>query len=183
MQGAVAVPCSRAGAVPLSTFAYPKAPAVLTHSVSLQEGSSYLSALEQTHLFLSRVECVDVPELDDELLAQLDGEQLIIREEIDVLRARIDRLKEELEAIWRDARVVEYELTSVFIHRGSSPSWGHYFFYSRNLPAKPDEWFKYNDSDVSVVDKAEVLADTTGSTANPYLVCFCFGCHYMRTYI
>ena len=58
----------------------------------------------------------------------------------------------------------------VFIHRGSSPSWGHYFFYSRNLPDHPDSWFKYNDSDVSEVLKDEVLADTTGSTANPYLV-------------
>ena len=63
-----------------------------------------------------------------------------------------------------------YELTSVFIHRGSSPSFGHYFFYSRNLPSEPDSWFKYNDSDVSAVSKDEVLADTTGSTANPYMV-------------
>ena len=63
-----------------------------------------------------------------------------------------------------------YELTTVFIHPGSSPSWGHYFFYSRNLPDHPESWFKYNDSDVSKVSKDEVLADTTGSTANPYMV-------------
>ena len=75
-----------------------------------------------------------------------------------------------MEAIWADERAAAYELTSVFIHRGSSPSWGHYFFYSRHLPEEPDAWFKYNDSDVGVVAKEEVLADTTGSTANPYMV-------------
>ena len=35
----------------------------------------------------------------------------------------------------------------------------------------PDSWFKYNDSEVSVVSKEEVLAYTTGSIAtNPYMV-------------
>ena len=94
----------------------------------------------------------------------------MIRTEIEELRGRITHLKTELEDLWKDDQSVAYELTSVFIHRGTSPSWGHYFFYSRNLPDKPDEWFKYNDSDVAVVTKEEVLADTTGSTANPYLV-------------
>ena len=79
-------------------------------------------------------------------------------------------MKEQIEQIWKDETAAAYELTSVFIHRGSSPSWGHYFFYSRNLPEQPDSWFKYNDSDVSKVPKEEVLADTTGSTANPYMV-------------
>ena len=80
------------------------------------------------------------------------------------------QLKQQLEDIWKDDVSAAYELTSVFVHRGSSPSWGHYFFYSRNLPDHPDSWFKYNDSDVTVVDKSEVFADTTGDTANPYLV-------------
>jgi len=95
-----------------------------------------------------------------------------INAEIDHLRARVEVLKNELEAIWVDCTEAAYELTSVFIHRGSSPSWGHYFFYSRHLPGSPDSWFKYNDSDVTVVSKDEVLADTTGSTANPYLLVF-----------
>lgn len=100
----------------------------------------------------------------------MDDESNRVKAEIDELRARADRLKEELEFIWQDNTEIAYELTSVFIHRGSSPSWGHYFFYSRHLPNSPDSWFKYNDSDVTVVSKDEVLADTTGSTANPYLV-------------
>jgi hypothetical protein len=69
----------------------------------------------------------------------------------------------------RRARAV-YELTSVFIHRGATPQCRHYFFYSRHLPENPDAWFKYNDSEVSAVSKDEVLTNTTGSTANPYMV-------------
>ncbi len=85
-------------------------------------------------------------------------------------RASSAKLKKELEEVWKSDAKAAYQLTSVFIHRGSSPSFGHYFFYARNLPERPDQWFKYNDSTVSVVSKDEVLADTTGSTANPYMV-------------
>lgn len=111
-----------------------------------------------------------MPEIDQDLVLNLYSEKDRIQQEIDDLRSRADHLKDELETLWRDSVDVPYELTSVFIHRGSSPSWGHYFFYSRHLPDAPDSWFKYNDSDVTVVPKDEVLADTTGSTANPYLV-------------
>lgn len=89
---------------------------------------------------------------------------------MEAIRNDIIKLKEELEELWRDDTTFAYELTSVFIHRGSSPSFGHYFFYSRDLPDKVDEWFKYNDSSVTEVQKGEVLEDTTGSTASPYLV-------------
>jgi ubiquitin carboxyl-terminal hydrolase 25/28 len=80
-------------------------------------------------------------------------------------------LKEELERLWAEGEPSnEYELCSVFIHRGTSPAWGHYFFYSRDLPENPDQWYKYNDSEISLVRKDEIFADSTGSTANPYLV-------------
>jgi ubiquitin carboxyl-terminal hydrolase 25/28 len=139
------------------------------HGAPFDKDGSYASALENTHNFLSNVQR-DVSDIDDDLIFQLSSEQTLVNAEIDELRARADRLKDELETIWRDDTEIAYELTSVFIHRGSSPSWGHYFFYSRHLPDSPDSWFKYNDSDVTVVSKDEVLADTTGSTANPYLV-------------
>lgn len=109
-------------------------------------------------------------QLDEDLKAQLSKEQDFVKAEVDELRSRVIELKEELESIWSTETNACYELTSVFVHRGASPSWGHYFFYSRNLPDQPDTWFKYNDSDVTEVSKDEVLADTTGSTANPYLV-------------
>lgn len=120
--------------------------------------------------FLSKQDENLLSDLDEDFITQLTGEQALVKTEIDNLRSRVVGLKEELESIWRSETKAAYELTSVFIHRGSSPSWGHYFFYSRNLPDHPDSWFKYNDSDVSEVSKDEVLADTTGSTANPYLV-------------
>lgn len=132
------------------------------------QDSPYASFLEHTRKFLTDASLSGV---DEEVVKQLSEEQDGIRLEVDTLRVRIDQLKNELEILWRDCTEAAYELTSVFIHRGSSPSWGHYFFYSRHLPGSPDSWFKYNDSDVTVVSKDEVLADTTGSTANPYLVC------------
>ena len=136
------------------------------------QDSPYASFIDHTRKFLAGIQAASVPGIDDEVLGQLSDEQEVIRLEVDALRIRIDQLKNELEILWRDCTEAAYELTSVFIHRGSSPSWGHYFFYSRHLPDFPDSWFKYNDSDVTVVSKDEVLADTTGSTANPYLVCF-----------
>jgi len=129
----------------------------------------FAAALNSTLSFLSHQEGV---QLDEDLKAQLSKEQDFVKAEVDELRSRVIELKEELESIWSTETNACYELTSVFVHRGASPSWGHYFFYSRNLPDQPDTWFKYNDSDVTEVSKDEVLADTTGSTANPYLLVF-----------
>jgi len=130
------------------------------------------AAIAATSEFLSTQSVMELPEVDAELTASLQAEHALISSKVQTERANASRLKGELEAVWQNDTQVAYELTSVFIHRGLSPSWGHYFFYSRNLPDKPDSWFKYNDSDVTVVSKEEVLADTTGSTANPYMLVF-----------
>ena len=108
--------------------------------------------------------------IDPSLATSLQTESQHVADLLERERARATLLKTKLEDLWRNDVSAAYELTSVFIHRGSSPSWGHYFFYSRHLPDNPDSWFKYNDSDVSVVSKDEVLRDTTGDTANPYMV-------------
>ncbi|RPD69337.1 cysteine proteinase [Lentinus tigrinus ALCF2SS1-7] len=121
--------------------------------------------------FLSKQDVLDLPS-DEGFLSSLRSEGELITEQLRVEREKTAQLKAQIEDIWKDDTSAAYELTSVFIHRGSSPSWGHYFFYSRNLPEHPDSWFKYNDSDVSAVSKDEVLADTTGSTANPYMLVF-----------
>ncbi|KAG8857914.1 ubiquitin-specific protease ubp2 [Serendipita sp. 405] len=97
---------------------------------------------------------------------------MYLERELAALRQEVANLKLELEDVWKGEQLVEYELTSVFIHRGSTPSWGHYFFYARNLPDNPDQWFKYNDSNVSIAQKDDIFADTTGSTANPYLLVY-----------
>jgi len=139
------------------------------NALSHGKHAPFSAALDSTVKFLSKYDTIAN---DDDLIAHLNAEQDILKAEVDGLRAEVVRLKDELESIWETEKTTPYELTSVFVHRGSSPSWGHYFFYSRNLPGRPDSWFKYNDSDVSEVLKEEVLADTTGSTANPYLLVF-----------
>ncbi|KAJ8084920.1 ubiquitin-specific protease ubp2 [Marasmius tenuissimus] len=139
------------------------------------EDISFGTILDNTSKFLSeRIATIQSSgiEMDADLPRLLLEEKEAVKNEIEELRTRITRQKAALEDIWKNDKSIPYELTSVFIHRGTSPSFGHYFFYSRNLPSKPDEWFKYNDSDVSKIDKEEVLQDTTGSTANPYLLVF-----------
>lgn len=121
----------------------------------------------------------DEPDLD--LGDYLDSERTQVNLELEAARNESLVYKRSLEELWFDSRNAEYELCSVFIHRGNSPSFGHYFFYSRDLPNNPDQWFKYNDSEVSIISKDEIFADSTGSSANPYLVCqsmFCplIGC-------
>ncbi|KAH9830534.1 cysteine proteinase [Rhodofomes roseus] len=122
--------------------------------------------------FLATQQLMPLPEATEDLVSALQKEQEFVTRCLEDERSKAARLKTKIEDIWKDDTTAAYELTSVFIHRGSSPSWGHYFFYSRNLPNNPDQWFKYNDSDVTVVSKEEVLADTTGSTANPYMLVF-----------
>ena len=139
-------------------------------TIQLYQGAPFVDSLARTFDFLSDQDAALLPDVDDDLLLHVHSEQQVLLAEISELRARAAQLKAELELIWHDVKWAEYELTSVFVHRGSSASWGHYFFYSRCLPDNPDAWFKYNDSEVSHVRKDEVLADTTGSTANPYLV-------------
>jgi ubiquitin carboxyl-terminal hydrolase 25 len=129
-----------------------------------------MSALSSTYDILGGLhETINLPEVNDQLLSDLTTEQDYLKDELEMLRTNAANMKQTLEDIWKSEQEAVYELTSVFIHRGSTPQWGHYFFYSRHLPENPDSWFKYNDSEVSVVSKDEVLADTTGSTANPYM--------------
>ncbi|KAJ3805779.1 hypothetical protein F5876DRAFT_51258 [Lentinula aff. lateritia] len=136
----------------------------ISFSDALQTSSTFFSS---ANVLLSSISIPVAPQL-----SAISPETTYLQNEIHRLRTRIPQLKAQLEYLWADSKQVEYELTSVFIHRGSSPSFGHYFFYSRNLPEKPDVWFKYNDEEVTEVGKEEVFRDTTGETANPYLLVF-----------
>ncbi|EKM61525.1 uncharacterized protein PHACADRAFT_85514 [Phanerochaete carnosa HHB-10118-sp] len=132
----------------------------------------YAPALGAAADFLSRQDTLQLPEATTELVSRLKDEQSHVTAQLERERGNASKLKQELEDLWKNDNEAQYELTSVFIHRGSSPSFGHYFFYSRNLPDHPDQWFKYNDSNVTLVSKDEVFGDTTGSTANPYMLVF-----------
>ncbi|KAI0275431.1 hypothetical protein BC834DRAFT_815748 [Gloeopeniophorella convolvens] len=143
------------------------------HLLTTGQHAPFTSALSNTHDILKGLQdTINLPELDDQLLSELSAEKEYLTNELESLRAGAASMKQDLEDIWKDEHEAVYDLTSVFIHRGSTPSWGHYFFYSRHLPENPESWFKYNDSEVSAVSKDEVLADTTGSTANPYMLVF-----------
>ncbi|KAG9018788.1 ubiquitin-specific protease ubp2 [Tulasnella sp. 427] len=132
-------------------------------------GIPYERALTNTYNMIAKQNLLPI---DADLLHDLEEESVLLKGELAQCREEATSLKAELEDLWKDDRKVEYELSSVFIHRGSSPSFGHYFFYARDLPNNPDKWLKYNDQDVASISKAEVLADTTGSTANPYMLVF-----------
>ena len=107
--------------------------------------------------FLSKQEFLSLPESDENLISTLRNDEAALKAQVEQERLDASRLKAEIEDLWKDEKEAAYELTSVFIHRGSSPSWGHYFFYSRHLPGKPDSLFKYNDSDVSRIWNKENL--------------------------
>jgi ubiquitin carboxyl-terminal hydrolase 25 len=128
---------------------------------------SYMKHMDTAIPFLNQLPC-EYPGKD--VANFLGGEREKLRSMVQALGERVTRCKAQLEELWAKESKMVYELSSVFFHRGSSPSWGHYFFYTRHLPDKPDSWFKMNDSQVTAVSKEEVLADTTDSTANAYLV-------------
>ena len=142
---------------------------LFTFSLMVIQHAPFAPALGGLAAFLTK-KAGELPEVGEDLASRLTSEQNLVISELERQRAEAARLKRELESIWENEHEAAYELTAVFVHRGSSPSFGHYFLYARNLPSKPDQWFKYNDSSVTIVSKDEVLADTTGSTANPYMV-------------
>ncbi|KAG8844943.1 ubiquitin-specific protease ubp2 [Tulasnella sp. 330] len=141
-------------------------------ALAKQKGGPYDRAIKNTIDMFCKQTLLAIEVADMDLMNDLKAEADSLEDELQECRVKATSLKEELERLWQDDREVEYELCSVFIHRGASPAFGHYFFYARDLPNNPERFIKYNDQDVVAVGKSEVLADTTGSTANPYLLVF-----------
>jgi ubiquitin carboxyl-terminal hydrolase 25/28 len=135
---------------------------------------SVSEALAVTASFLAQDHGIIFDSINTDVIDQIRDEVTMVADELILLGKKTRELKARLEEVWVDSAEVEYELTSVFIHRGNSPTFGHYFFYARHLPHFPDRWFKYNDAEVTEVPNEEVFADTTGQTANPYWVI----CHF-----
>ncbi|ORY34116.1 hypothetical protein BCR39DRAFT_518545 [Naematelia encephala] len=116
----------------------------------------------------------NIPELEisQDFLAALEVEEKDATEEIKQLEERIPVLKANLDNLWADSREVEYELVSVFMHRGRTSGAGHYWTYQAHLPGDGQRFYKYNDETVTEVPAAEVLQDRTGTDANPALLCY-----------
>ncbi|PWN53231.1 cysteine proteinase [Violaceomyces palustris] len=109
---------------------------------------------------------------DEGLALALENESKALEKEVEEMERTISETKKEMNEIWKDEKRVEYQLASIFMHRGEA-SHGHYFLNQRKLPIQEDgssKWFKYNDSAVSEVELSEVLRDTSGAT--PYLVSY-----------
>ncbi|KZO91240.1 cysteine proteinase [Calocera viscosa TUFC12733] len=141
------------------------------HQLTQDKSGSFLEAMDNTRKFLDEQKQIELPDWNGDVSKMLEFERQELNRRIEELRAHAASLKEELEAIWASDNTAEYELCSVFIHRGNH-AFGHYWLYSRVLPDHPDQWFKYNDSTITAVNKSEVLGDLTGSTANPYLLVY-----------
>jgi hypothetical protein len=108
--------------------------------------------------------------------------------------SRIENLIKEVSTKYDDLQECKYQLHAVFIHQGEfhqvvtlwiesvqfltfslstilgQANYGHYWIYIRDHVS--GKWWKYNDTNVSEVNEAEIFKDTTGSTANPYFLVY-----------
>ncbi|EIW70776.1 hypothetical protein TREMEDRAFT_68214 [Tremella mesenterica DSM 1558] len=107
-----------------------------------------------------------------DLLHALTSESDEVKREISQLELKLPEMRKELDEIWKGKTEWEYELMSVFMHRGKTSGAGHYWTYQSHLPDHQDKFFKYNDELVTQVPSSEVLQDRTGSDANPALLCY-----------
>ncbi|WWC89454.1 uncharacterized protein L201_004378 [Kwoniella dendrophila CBS 6074] len=120
---------------------------------------------------------IELPELSQDLTHDffdaLESKSASVESEITALQESLPNLKQRMNEIWHDSNDDwEYELVSVFMHRGKSSGSGHYWTYQSWLPDNGDTFFKYNDETVTQVPSTEVLQDRTGDDANPALLCY-----------
>lgn len=150
----------------------------LSISSTYKHASSALRQLASSHLDIPELKEVLSPELCDAL--DREGDEVI--REIEELQQELPKLKERMDEIWRDVhgedeedehvKAYDYELVSVYMHRGKTSGSGHYWTYQAHLPGHSEEFYNYNDEKVTVVPASEVLQDRTGSDANPALLCY-----------
>ncbi|KIR77297.1 ubiquitin carboxyl-terminal hydrolase 25/28 [Cryptococcus gattii E566] len=144
-----------------------------------KHASSALKQLASSGLDISELDGVLSPELCDAL--DREGDEVI--KEIEELQQELPKLKERMDEIWKDVhreeeeedehvKSYDYELVSVYMHRGKTSGSGHYWTYQAHLPGHSEEFYNYNDEKVTVVPASEVLQDRTGSDANPALLCY-----------
>lgn len=73
------------------------------------------------HKSLAHLKLLD-PDLDitDDFLAAVEPEADRVQQEMDALETSIANLRQKLDTLWADQPAYEYELVSVFMHRGRS---------------------------------------------------------------
>lgn len=108
------------------------------------------------------------PNLSEGLAAESES----VRQQKVELQSDIDRIQADVERLWADSTRAEYELCSVFMHRGApcisaslpffhkaltllplmgpgAANFGHYWLHQRALPGQRERWIKFNDASVS----------------------------------
>jgi len=83
---------------------------------------------------LAADESMGISGITPDLLAALDNEAEEVKKEIESLEGKLPELKRRLDGIWQGERQYEYELVSVFMHRGKTSGAGHYWTYQAHLP-------------------------------------------------
>ena len=97
-----------------------------------------------------------------DFLAQLDVEARTVKDEIAALEERLPVLRAHLDSIWAGSNEHEYELVSVFMHRGEyridhgylilllmsgrTSGSGHYWTYQCHLPDKRKSQAQYREN-------------------------------------
>ena len=78
----------------------------------------------------------DIPNLDvtPDFLQALEAEGEEVAVEINGLEDALPVLKRKLDNVWNGQNEFEYELVSVFMHRGKTSGAGHYWTYQSHLP-------------------------------------------------
>lgn len=101
------------------------------------------------------------------------AESASLREQKSDAASDVEAIQKQLEELWSDSYMAEYELSSVFMHRGvclflfliaqeahthngepfsqGAANFGHYWLHQRALPSQPERWLKFNDASVCVV--------------------------------
>lgn len=128
--------------------------------------------LEATYKVLEefRVECAEEDQDKfDTALRLVEKEAQETKHKIETGTEKMKEIKSKIRQQYDDHQQLAYKLHAVFIHQGQA-NYGHYWIYI--LDHKENQWWKYNDSHVTKVKEAEILHDTTGSTANPYFLVY-----------
>lgn len=83
---------------------------------------------------LAADESMGIEGITPDFLAALDNEAEEVKREIETLEGKLPELKQRLDGIWQGEKQYEYELVSVFMHRGKTSGAGHYWTYQAHLP-------------------------------------------------
>lgn len=105
----------------------------------------------------------------DETLVHLYQRRNALLQEEQRLEGEKADLKKEIEGQFTEFKKHGYKIYALFIHRGQV-SFGHYWVYIRDF--KTNQFYKYNDENVTHVPTEEALDMSLTNDATPYFLVF-----------